>query len=127
MKKYFYSNILLLATLFSFLFSSCDNDFSTLYPYQPPEQIGDGLEVGTLDQVNIDTEMIAKAVGRIQQEKYREVHSMLIFRNDILVFEEYYTGHRYEWGQPNFHGELVNWNRDELHNVASVTKSITSA
>ena len=37
------------------------------YIYQPPENINDGLDVGTLDEVSIDSELIAKAVSEINR------------------------------------------------------------
>jgi len=97
------------------------------YTYQPPENINDGLDVGTLDEVSIDSELIEKAVNGINRGKYREVHSILIFKNNKLVLEEYFEGHKYQWDAPNHHGELVTWNRSMLHHIHSVTKSITSA
>jgi CubicO group peptidase (beta-lactamase class C family) len=97
------------------------------YTYQPPENINDGLDVGTLEEVGIDLELIEEAVNDINRGRYREVHSMLIFKDGKLVLEEYFEGHRYEWDAPNHHGELVTWNRSMLHDIHSVTKSITSA
>jgi len=57
---------------------------------------------------------------------YGEVHSMLIFKDNKLVFEEYLQGHKYQWDAPYHHGEWTIWNRKMLHGVKSVTKSITS-
>ena len=96
------------------------------YIYQPPENINDGLNVGTLEEVGIDLELIQEAVNRINRGKYREVHSILVFKDDKLVLEEYFEGHRYQWDGPNHHGELVTWNRSMLHDIKSDTKSITS-
>ena len=96
------------------------------YTYQPPENINDGLNVGTLDEVSIDSELIEKAVNGINRGKYREVHSMLIFKDDKLVLEEYFEGHEYQWDAPDHHGELVTWNSSMLHEIMSDTKSITS-
>ncbi|MFC2024637.1 serine hydrolase domain-containing protein [Chloroflexota bacterium] len=70
--------------------------------------------------------MIEKAVDRIYGDRYKEVHSVLIFKDDKLVFEEYFQGHEYEWDAPKHLGELVTWDRTMLHDVKSVTKSITS-
>ena len=70
--------------------------------------------------------MIEKAVGRLYKGKYKEVHSMLIHKDNKLVFEEYYKGHKYKWDAPKHHGEWVTWDRTMLHDVKSVTKSITS-
>ncbi len=97
------------------------------YTYRPPENINDGLEVGTLDEVSIDSELIGKAWSDISRGRYGEVHSVLIFKDGKLVLEEYFEGHRYEWDASNHHGELVTWNRSMPHVLQSVTKSITSA
>ncbi|GAI75741.1 unnamed protein product, partial [marine sediment metagenome] len=58
--------------------------------------------------------------------KYFPENSMLIFKDNKLVFEEYFEGHKYKWDAPKHHGELVTWDRTMLHDVKSVTKSITS-
>jgi CubicO group peptidase (beta-lactamase class C family) len=106
---------------------SCTSDPTSQYIYKIPENIDDGLEVGSLDEVNIDPALIEKAVNKIRCGKYKEVHSMLIFKDNKLVFEEYFKGHKYKWDAPKHHGELVTWDRDILHSIMSDTKSITSA
>jgi len=119
--------MILLIFILSLLFVSCQLEPSDQYTYRPPENINDGFEVGSLYEVNIDSALIEKAVNDINRGKYTEVHSMLIFKDDKLVFEEYFKGHKHKWDAPNHHGELVTWNRSMLHNIMSVIKSITSA
>lgn len=97
------------------------------YPYHPPEDIGDGLEVGLLEDAGLDSQMLLTAAGRIQQEKYGEVHSLLIYKNDRLVFEEYFPGHRYQWDGPYYYGEYVQWDKSMYHQIMSCSKSVTSA
>jgi CubicO group peptidase (beta-lactamase class C family) len=104
----------------------CGLDAPGQYTYQQPEKINDGLDTGSLNEVNIDAELIEKAVNEIYRGKYKEVHSFLIFKDGKLVLDEYFTGHQYQWDAPNHHGELVTWDRDMEHQVMSVTKSITS-
>jgi len=106
--------------------SSCEKDFSSQFPYIPPVDIKDGLNVSSLSEVGMDEDMIRKAVGRIYNDKYGEVHSMLIYRNNLLVFEEYYKGHQYQWDAPGHYGEFVTWNQEMQHCIHSDTKSITS-
>lgn len=106
--------------------TACEKNFSDCWPYTVPPRLEDGIETASLSDVNIDENMIHKAVGRIQQQKYSEVHSMLIAKNNTLVFEDYYTGHQYQWDAPWHHGQEVTWNRSMKHNQLSVTKSITS-
>jgi CubicO group peptidase (beta-lactamase class C family) len=51
---------------------------------------------------------------------------MLIYKNNKLVVEEYFTGHEYIWEAPNHHGELTTWDKAMGHPIHSVTKSVTS-
>jgi len=106
---------------------SCQSEPSTPYNYQQPENINDGFAVGTLEGANIDANLIAKAVNDINRGKYKEVHSMLIFKDGKLVLEEYFIGHKYQWDAPNHHGELVAWDGTMEHVIHSDTKSVTSA
>ncbi len=117
---------ILIISLLSLLFAGCQTEPSIPYTYQSPENIDDGLDVGTLEEVNIDSVLIEKAVNEINRGKYKEVHSMLIFKDDKLVLEEYFTGHKFKWDAPKHHGELVTWDRSMSHHIHSVTKSITS-
>ena len=52
---------------------------------------------------------------------------MLIYKDDRLVFEEYFKGHKFEYDSLDHHGELATWDRTMLHKAMSVTKSIASA
>ena len=115
--------LITLATLFCF---SCSNNYPNV-PYQQPENIGDGLTTGALEEVGIDSQLILNASGKILEGKYGEIHSMLIFKDDKLVVEEYFPGHVYQWDAPYYHGEGIQWSRDRMHIIMSCTKSFTSA
>jgi len=106
---------------------SCRNDSSSQYLCQAPEDIDDGLDVGTLDEVDMDSALLSEAVDRIQAGKYGEVHSLLIYKDGKLVFEEYFPGHTYKWDGPGFHGDWVEWDENQVHNIHSVGKSMTTA
>ncbi len=69
-----------------------------------------------------DTLLLRKAADEIRQGRYGEVHSMLIFKNDKMLFEAYFPGHQYKWDAPNYHGEWTNWDQSALHGVRSVSK-----
>ena len=71
------------------------------YSYTQPPDLGDGLASGTLDQVGIDEEIIAQLIDRIRDGKYSAVHSLLIYKDDKLVLEDYFPGHVYQWDGPN--------------------------
>jgi CubicO group peptidase (beta-lactamase class C family) len=118
-------NILVVSLVF--LFAGCIFNIEAKYDYQPPVNADDGLVVGTLDEVQMDELLIERGIFRILQGRYNEVHSVLIFKNNKLVLEEYFDGYIFQWDAPGYRGELVTWNRDMLHSMMSCTKSFTSA
>jgi CubicO group peptidase (beta-lactamase class C family) len=119
--------VILLLIIATLLLISCGSDPSSQYTYRPPEKADNGLDVGTLEEVNMDQALMESAVDDISGGKYGEVHSLLIYKDGKLVFEEYFPGHDYMWDGPNFHGAWVNWDWDTEHNIHSAGKSITSA
>jgi len=119
--------VFLLISLILLSFLSCTQDPSTLRTYQLPENIEDGLEVGTLNEVNIDKDLIEKSINDINRGKYGEVHSLLLYKDGKLVLDEYFTGHKYQWERPGHLGDLITWDSSEMHILMSASKSITSA
>ena len=117
---------LLLITILSMILSGCNTDLSSQYTYQPPENLNDGFVIGTPEETNIDIHRIGTAVDQIRQGKYREVHSLLIYKSGKLIVEEYFPGHDYKWDAPAYFGEWINWDSHHMHHLQSVTKSITS-
>jgi CubicO group peptidase (beta-lactamase class C family) len=79
--------------------------------YQVPPRLDDGWEVSSLSAEGIDAAAIAQLEERIQDGAYNDVHSCLIVKNGVLVYDEYFGGVR----------------RETLHRLYSVTKSVTSA
>ena len=97
---------LLLAALF-FVFAACDSGGEDL------PQIG-AFEEWTTDtpvSQNLDAEILGRMTTALRDGDYGEVHSLLIARNGVLVYEQYFRGAT----------------RDGLHQVYSVTKSVTSS
>jgi CubicO group peptidase (beta-lactamase class C family) len=113
--------------LLSIIMASCQLDLSGQYIYKVPEYKNDGIFTGTLDEVNIDSAMIKLAVNKILNGQYKEVHSIMIYRDGKLVLEEYFEGHKFQWDGPAHHGDNVIWDDKMLHNIMSATKSVTSA
>lgn len=97
------------------------------YTYSIPSQTGDGWSTSSLEEVGIKEAKLAKLVDRINDGTYADVHSVLIARDGKLVFEEYFRGYTWNYDDPEFHGELVQFDAQRSHNLASVTKSVTSA
>jgi CubicO group peptidase (beta-lactamase class C family) len=118
--------ILFVPLLLSLLNLGCSEQDRTAYPYHPPLDMKDGLTVGTLDEVGINSKLVLQAAARIQKGNFGEIHSMLIYKDNRLVFEEYFEGHDYRWDAPKHYGGWVTWNARMPHYVHSVSKSITS-
>ena len=121
------NKILIAFCLISTVLISCSSDPAVQYTYKSPEKIDDGINVGTLDEVNLEVASLKDGIEKIYAGKFPEVHSILILRNNKLVFEEYFSGHKYQWDGPSWHGEWVKWDRSTPHEIMSDTKSIVSA
>jgi CubicO group peptidase (beta-lactamase class C family) len=95
---------------------SCSHKTTTSAPEyilpEIPEQREDGWTVSSLEEQDMDPELIGQASWEIQNGDFEEIHGLLIIRHGKLVFEEYY------WEDHNI---------DFLHNLNSITKSIASA
>ena len=85
--------VILLIAILSLFFFNCKYDPPNRYVYKIPEKRNDGLEVGSLADVNIDITLIVKAMDSILGGRFKEVHSILIFKDNKLVFEEYFPFH----------------------------------
>ncbi len=90
------------------------------YRYTVPEQLDDGWPTGSLVEVDIEQEPIVEMFDGILSGRYRNIHSVLMIRHGRLVAEEYFRGTT-AWGQD------IDFQRNTLHAVYSVTKSVTSA
>jgi CubicO group peptidase (beta-lactamase class C family) len=78
--------------------------------YQVPQELDDGWQTAAPESVGLDREKIEALVQGIRGDSYANLHSVLVVKDGKLVLEEYAHGS---------HGQ-------RKHDVASVTKSITS-
>jgi CubicO group peptidase (beta-lactamase class C family) len=107
---------LILLAIISFLFS-CDDMFlgdeepsiSLEENLQAPPAINDGWDVSNLTSENIEVEPIHRLVKHLQSSP-KNIHSLLIVRNNKLVLECYFTG----------------WQRERFHALRSVSKTFMS-
>jgi CubicO group peptidase (beta-lactamase class C family) len=95
-------------------------------PARVPEERGDGWQTASLREVGLSESRIEKAVSRIRDGTYENVHSMLIVKDGKLVFEAYFPGYAWRYDDPQHQGDWVEFDADTNHNLASVTKSVTS-
>lgn len=78
--------------------------------YRVPEDKGDGLMVSTLAKHAFDSLRFTDVNADICQGKYGNVHSVLLLHKNELLVEQYYNG----------------WDEDEMHFLASTTKSFSA-
>lgn len=100
---------------------------TTLYEYSRPVETDDGWDTGTLSSVGMEEERFENLVRQIDIGLYTDVHSIVVIRDGILVFEAYWPGHDFGFTSPGYHGAYVDFDRDTRQNTHSATKSITSA
>ncbi len=94
--------------------------------YQTPKQTDDDWQTASPAAVGLDEQRLREAVERIQDKTYQDVDSLLIVKDGKLVFEAYFDGYEWDYDSPQFRGELVKYGPETRHNLASVTKSVTS-
>lgn len=105
---------MLLSGMIILLFNSCKKLFEEPdihYIYTLPEPLSDGLDVADLSQEGLRKDLIVQMTNQINMDVYKNIHSVVIIKNNKLVYENYFNG----------------YDRDMLHNLYSATKSFTSA
>jgi len=60
------------------------------YQYTVPEATNDGWETAHVSSENIDAELLKTLFDRVINETYKNIHSVLLIKNDKLVVEEYF-------------------------------------
>jgi CubicO group peptidase (beta-lactamase class C family) len=110
------------------LIASCKLDSpheDALVPQIPvPEVTDDGWEVASLSSVGMDAAKFSQLIDRLEQIGEHRIHSILVVRNGKLVFEQYYSGLKFNLGQ--YTGQ-TGYDMNDLHVLCSATKSVTSA
>jgi len=89
------------------------------YSYKVPEQTADGWQTAHVAEANLDEKILTDLIKNILNEKYKDIHSVLIVKDGKLVLEEYFPGQDYE-------RDHISFTRDDMHGIASVTKSFAS-
>jgi len=90
------------------------------YVYTKPPQLSDGLVTAHIDEVDLDLGELTNMLSLVENGIYVNIHSVLLAKDNKLVLEEYYPGR-------TVFNQFINFNRNTLHNMHSVTKSFNSA
>ena len=102
----FYINIFFILSLIILISCSSAN-----YVYKKPAQLNDGIKTGSLKEASLDSLTLTQMTNDINDNKYINIHSVLISRYNKLVYEEYFNG----------------YTKDDKHELRSAAKSIGSA
>ena len=107
------------------LLAVCDpaRQVGSAYQYRIPEQTGDGWATASLAQVGLREAPLIQLMNDLHALANHNVHSLLVVRHGKLVFEEYFAGRKFSLAR--YTGEF-GFDREDTHNLASVTKSITT-
>jgi CubicO group peptidase (beta-lactamase class C family) len=94
------------------------------YQYKVPLATDDGWETASLASVGMDFTLLENLLNSLNNISEHRIHSLVIVKNGKLVFEEYFQGDKFNLAR--FIGE-TGFDRNDLHNLCSVTKSFTSS
>lgn len=108
------------------LFNSCCLLLHAQKPsvYNKPVQLNDGIQTGSLKGAAINEKMMNDMTDSIIKGVYPNVHSVLVFKNNKLVYEKYWPGMDWAWGRIT---GLRYHNRDSLHDLRSISKTFVAA
>jgi CubicO group peptidase (beta-lactamase class C family) len=96
------------------------------YRYERPPQLNDDLVTAAARDVGRRHEPLDELTAAIRRgTEYRDIHALLIAKDNRLVYEEYFAGED-EHGRLGALGRVA-FDRDTRHDLRSVTKSIVSA
>lgn len=88
-----------------------------------PAQLNDGWDVTRPSDAGFDPAALDRLTQDIKDGTLRNAHAVIVERSGKLVYEQYFTGVDERWGRPL--GEVTH-TQDSLHDLRSVTKSVTS-
>ena len=116
--------ITLLLTFFTL--SSCEQTHTRLtdYSYTRPAQQHDGIQTGDMFNMGMDTARIVNLTRLILADTFPNIHSLLIMKDDKLLYENYFAGKDEIVGSRKGYIEHT---LDDLHDCRSISKTFTAA
>jgi CubicO group peptidase (beta-lactamase class C family) len=116
----------LLSVLCLMWLTSCsqNNHRHSNYSYSKPAQTFDGIATDDLVSVKIDSNKIIQLTKLILSDSFPNIHSVLIAKDNKLVYENYFEGKDESWGS-NLGYE--NHDLNKLHDIRSISKSVVAA
>jgi CubicO group peptidase (beta-lactamase class C family) len=91
---------------------------------QAPARLDDGWAVAAPSEAGFDPAALAALTAEIENNNIRNVHAVIVEHAGRLVYEQYFSGLDERWGRSI--GD-ISFDHDSLHDLRSVTKSVTTA
>lgn len=91
-------------------FTTRETENGCAYRYRIPTEADGDWPTSSLEAQDVDRQKIEELMNLILDNKLKNIHGLLLIKNGKLVLEEYFSG----------------YNRNTLHILMSVTKSVTS-
>lgn len=91
--------------------------------YRTPAQRDDGWPVAAAGTLGFDESALAAITEALETGAFDNTHAILVEKSGTLVYEAYASGQDERWGDPI--GEVA-FGPETLHDLRSVTKSVTS-
>ncbi|MEO1051901.1 MAG: serine hydrolase [Bacteroidota bacterium] len=86
--------------------------------------ISEDFTIASPESVGLDTAKLEFLKQAILSGEYPNIHSVLISKDGKLVYEQYFKGKDEIWGDDL---GVIEHNKDDLHDIRSVSKSVVSA
>ena len=107
-------------------FTSCSQTHfrDTNYHYSIPAQLADGIMIDNIAHSNIDSFKIIELTKLILKDSFPNIHSLLIAKDNKLVYENYFSGKDENWGSGLGYAKH---DINILHDTRSIFKSVEAA
>ena len=89
-----------------------------------PRNLNDGIKTATVSEVGMDTSVVNEITNQITSGYYPNIHSLLIYKDDKLVYENYFKGKDQYLGKDL---GVIEHGINDLHGIRSISKSVVSA
>jgi len=99
------------------------SSFTCTRHFNAANNIEEGIKVSSMEQEGINAAIITSLDSAITKGVYPNIHSLLIAKNNKLIYENYWSG----LDVNNDSMVMVLHGKDSLHRLRSITKSIVSA
>lgn len=124
MKKFIIPFCLLIYGVFIYWRKNETYPRSTNYFYTPPKEFDDNIRTDNLAACGMDTVKIVALTKLILADSFPNIHSVLILKDNKLVYENYFAGQDQIVGSSKGY---IEHGINDLHDCRSISKSVVSA